>query len=161
MDLVVKPTINTFNDMKTLNGMNISKVTAIMSILIGCLFIFLSDSSKDRLHVLGVVTVAIGALWFFYTAALAFTVMADKGGVMQFAEWEWANLRDTLLGATVKMFFQFLLIFGLGLIFISEDMNEIEQSKRDKIKTLGYVCVGLSVPYFVALLVIWAKLAKK
>lgn len=150
----------TFTDLKTLNGMNTSKQTGLILILVGVLMLCLSDDSQDRLYILGLISCVIGGLWVLYASALALSVISDKGGLPRYVQWEWKNLKDTLLATNIKMFVQFLLVFGLGLIFISYDLEkEIELSKRKSVRILGYVCVGLAVPYALALMVITYKLS--
>ena len=123
------------NELKTLNGMNITKIGGIVIIFISLFFFFISNEG-ERLRTLSIIGIAVGAIWVLYAAALALSLIKEKG-IVAYTRWEWAQLGDTLLATSTKFMWQMLLFFGLGLLFIADGDYLADDSKNDKVRSLG------------------------
>ena len=140
--------LKTTEELRTLNGMNSTKIGGILMLFVS-LFFYIQSEKETKLHTLAIVGIALAALWLFYTIVQALILLRSKG-IRGYIAWEIQNLSDALLIANVKMMWQFLLIFGLGLVFMSENMY----AKKKETKNLGYAAIGVASLYAVANLVI-------
>lgn len=150
-----------FKSLRTLNGMNTAKITGILMIFVGVFFLMQADEFKEKLYVLGMVAAILGGLWILYAAALAISLIKEKGGIVNFYKWEMTQLNDYLLLTSVKMMWQLLLLLGVGFVFFADKYETLSKAKRDRIRTLGYFAIGISACYFIANAVIGLKFLKK
>lgn len=155
MDWITKP----ISELKTLNGINSTKIGGILMIFVSLFFFFFSEDG-DKLRILSIVGLAIGAIWLLYAAGLGISILNEKG-IRAYMNWEWANLGDSLLAANVKMLWQMLVLLGVGALLLADEFFKGLKEKQKQFRGLGIAALVIAFLYFTANLVIGFRILQR